>query len=129
MHGQSITPADPCLAWRSLHKPVGGFSSCEACQNCHCLAWAPDVAVGECRLLTCTFLHAGLLHLGLNCYALFSIGPDVEAVLGYRTFATIYILSGLGGSIASFLFSDLVTVAASGAIFGLLGAHTALCTL
>ena len=36
------------------------------------------------RLLTCTFLHAGLLHLGLNCYALFSIGPDVEAVLGYR---------------------------------------------
>ena len=37
-----------------------------------------------CRLLTCTFLHAGLLHLGLNCYALFSIGPDVEAVLGYR---------------------------------------------
>ena len=82
--------------------------------------------MGECRLLTCTFLHAGLLHLGLNCYALFSIGPDVEAVLGYRTFATIYLLSGLGGSIASFLFSDLVTVGASGAIFGLLGVHTAL---
>lgn len=45
----------------------------------------------------------------------------MEAVLGYRTFATIYLLSGLGGSIASFLFSDLVTVGASGAIFGLLG--------
>ena len=82
-----------------------------------------------CRLLTCTFLHAGILHLGLNCYALFSIGPDVEAVLGYRTFATIYILSGLGGSIASFLFSDLVTVGASGAIFGLLGGHTAPCCM
>ncbi len=74
-----------------------------------------------CRLLTCTFLHAGLLHLGLNCFALFSIGPDVEAVMGYSTFAAIYLLSGLGGSIASFLFSDLVTVGASGAIFGLLG--------
>jgi rhomboid protease GluP len=43
-------------------------------------------------------------------------------LLGYRTFAAIYILSGLGGSIASFLFSDLVSVGASGAIFGLLGA-------
>ena len=74
-----------------------------------------------CRLLTCTFLHAGLLHLGLNCFALYSIGPDVEAVMGYSTFAAIYLLSGLGGSIASFLFSDLVTVGASGAIFGLLG--------
>ena len=74
-----------------------------------------------CRLLTCTFLHAGLLHLGLNCFALYSIGPDVEAVLGYSTFAAIYLLSGLGGSVASFLFSDLVTVGASGAIFGLLG--------
>ena len=41
--------------------------------------------------------------------------------MGYGTFAAIYLLSGLGGSIASFLFSDLVTVGASGAIFGLLG--------
>ena len=41
--------------------------------------------------------------------------------MGYSTFAAIYLLSGLGGSIASFLFSDLVTVGASGAIFGLLG--------
>lgn len=75
----------------------------------------------HCRLLTCTFLHAGILHLGLNCWALFSIGPEVEGVMGYSTFAAIYILSGLAGSTASFLFSDLITVGASGSIFGLLG--------
>jgi rhomboid protease GluP len=73
------------------------------------------------RLLSCTFLHAGVLHLGLNCLALYNIGPDVEAVFGYASFCTIYILAGLAGSTASFLFSDLVTVGASGAIFGLLG--------
>ncbi|EIE25226.1 rhomboid-domain-containing protein [Coccomyxa subellipsoidea C-169] len=81
------------------------------------------VASGEFyRLLTCTFLHAGILHLGLNCWALYSIGPEVEGVMGYSTFAAIYVLSGLAGSTASFLFSDLITVGASGAIFGLLGA-------
>ena len=62
-----------------------------------------------------------MLHLGLNCLALYSIGPDVEAVFGYASFCTIYLLAGLAGSTASFLFSDLVTVGASGAIFGLLG--------
>ena len=41
--------------------------------------------------------------------------------MGYSTFAAIYVLSGLAGSTASFLFSDLITVGASGAIFGLLG--------
>ena len=74
-----------------------------------------------CRLLSCTFLHAGVLHLGLNCLALYNIGPDVEAVFGQASFVAIYLLAGLGGSTASFLFSDLVTVGASGAIFGLLG--------
>lgn len=73
------------------------------------------------RLLSANFLHAGLLHLGLNCAALWSVGPEAEAVLGYATFLAIYLLSGLSGSLASFLFSDAVTVGASGAIFGLLG--------
>lgn len=41
------------------------------------------------RLLTATTLHAGLLHLGLNCAALASVGPEAEAVLGYAGFATV----------------------------------------
>ena len=91
-------------------------------------------------MLTATFLHAGLLHLGLNCYALYSLGAEVEAVMGNRVFSAIYLLSGtlaldihelfsnilphtpgLSGSVASFMLSDATTVGASGAIFGLLG--------
>lgn len=68
-------------------------------------------------------MHAGLLHLGLNTLALAQLGPEAEAVLGPQSFLTIYLLSGLSGSVASFLTSpSLVTVGASGAIFGLLGA-------
>ncbi|KAK9846361.1 hypothetical protein WJX81_002390 [Elliptochloris bilobata] len=82
-----------------------------------------SVVAGEYyRLLTATALHAGLLHLGLNCAALASVGPQAEAVLGYAGFATVYLLAGLAGSGASLLASDAVTVGASGAIFGLLGA-------
>lgn len=67
-------------------------------------------------------MHAGLLHLGLNTLALAQLGPEAEAVLGPQSFLTIYLLSGLSGSVASFLTSpSLVTVGASGAIFGLLG--------
>lgn len=54
------------------------------------------------------------------------LAGSIIVLLGYRTFAAIYILSGLGGSIASFLSSDLVSVGASGAIFGLLGASAGL---
>jgi rhomboid protease GluP len=85
-----------------------------------------QILLGEYwRLVTSNFMHAGLLHLGLNCAALLFIGPEAEAVLGYRSFLAVYLLSGLAGSSASFLASDLVTVGASGALFGLLGALAA----
>lgn len=77
------------------------------------------------RLLSSTFLHAGLLHLGLNCYALWALGTELESVMGYAPFAAIYMLSGLSGAVLSFMLSDDVTVGASGAIFGLLGALAA----
>jgi len=89
-------------------------------------AFAKDnqaVAAGEYyRLFTAIFLHAGLLHLGLNQVALWQLAPEVEGVMGYATFLAIYLFSGLGGSVCSLLFSDVVSVGASGAIFGLLGA-------
>ena len=74
------------------------------------------------RLLSANFMHAGLLHLGLNCAALIALGPEAEAVLGYDRFLFIYLSSGLSGSLASLLFSESVTVGASGALLGLLGA-------
>lgn len=83
------------------------------------------IAQGEWwRLLTSTLLHGSILHLLFNMYALYWLGPQLERSLGHVRFATLYILSALGGSVASYWFSDLrtVSVGASGAIFGLITA-------
>jgi rhomboid protease GluP len=74
------------------------------------------------RLLTSMFIHIGILHITFNMYALWAIGPLTERVFGHRRFFIIYILSGLGGSFASFLFTTALSAGASGAIFGLVGA-------
>ena len=84
------------------------------------------VATGEYyRLLTAAFLHAGVIHLALNMFALATVGPTLESALGRVRFAALYVLSALGGSVLSFLVSDPGTlgVGASGAIFGLFGAY------
>lgn len=75
------------------------------------------------RLLTCMFLHADAVHLILNMYALFIVGPQVERYYGKRRFAFIYFISGLLGSLFSCVFSSELTfsIGASGAIFGLFG--------
>jgi len=74
------------------------------------------------RLLTSNFIHIGIMHLIFNLYALWALGPLTERSFGHRRFFVIYIFSGIGGSIASFLFSTALSAGASGAIFGLLGA-------
>lgn len=76
------------------------------------------------RLFTCMFLHAGIVHLAFNMYALFYFGPQVERVFGRVKYLIIYFLAGLGASICSYAFSPLfsLSVGASGAIFGLFGA-------
>ncbi|MFZ3131491.1 MAG: rhomboid family intramembrane serine protease [Desulfosporosinus sp.] len=74
------------------------------------------------RFLASTFIHIGIIHLAFNLYALWALGSLTEEILGHRRFFMIYILSGLGGSIASFIFSSALSAGASGAIFGLLGA-------
>lgn len=83
----------------------------------------PLIAAGQYyRLLTCTFLHAGIVHLGLNMYALYDIGTLIEDIYGRLNFIFIYIISGIVSSIFSYMFSINVSIGASGAIFGLLGA-------
>lgn len=74
------------------------------------------------RLLTATFLHGGLMHLVLNGIALYVLGPSVERFYGTGRFLTIYLLSGLAGSVVSYVFSPAPSVGASGAVFGLAGA-------
>jgi rhomboid protease GluP len=77
------------------------------------------------RLLSATFLHIGLLHLLLNGWALYLFGPMIERYYGAGRFVVIYLVAGLGGSIASFAFGPQVSAGASGAIFGLVGALAA----
>lgn len=75
------------------------------------------------RLLTCAFLHGGIMHLAFNMYALKIIGSEVEYVFGRKKYLIIYLMAALGGSIFSYIFSPYsISVGASGAIFGLLGA-------
>jgi len=89
--------------------------------------WAlfgPLVANGDWwRLVTSMFLHASIAHIALNMLALWFIGRAVEEYLGSLRFALLYFVSGLAGS-AGALVADPrgVTVGASGAIFGILGA-------
>ncbi len=76
------------------------------------------------RLVTPLFLHdnANLLHIGLNSYSLWIVGPPVERSYGHIRFIAIYLLAGISGVVASFLLSPALSIGASGAIFGLVGA-------
>jgi membrane associated rhomboid family serine protease len=75
------------------------------------------------RLITAAFLHYGPIHLGMNMLALWWLGQPVEAALGRARFTLIYFVAGLAGSAGALLLSpNEVTVGASGAIFGILGA-------
>jgi rhomboid protease GluP len=74
------------------------------------------------RLVTAMFLHGGILHIGLNMYVLKSIGTLIESTYGKLKFLLIYLLSGISSSLFSYFFSPAVSIGASGAIFGLMGA-------
>ena len=74
------------------------------------------------RLLTPMFLHGGLVHLLCNCLSLNAVGPMVEMLFGTERMVFTYVLAGLGGNLFSFRFSQAMSVGASGAIFGLVGA-------
>lgn len=73
-------------------------------------------------LITSIFLHANLLHLFLNMYALYILGKVVEISLGRVRYAVLYFASGLSGNLLSAIAdSKAVGVGASGAVMGLLG--------
>src|SRR3954452_19279605 len=75
------------------------------------------------RLVTSGFLHAGLLHLLFNMYALYILGNLLEPALGKLRFGIVYFVSLLSGSFAVLLLSpNEFTLGASGAVFGLMGA-------
>ena len=75
------------------------------------------------RLVTSGFLHVSLLHIGFNMYLLYVLGQMLEPVMGNVRFALVYAVSLLAGSFGALALSPVtVTVGASGAVFGLMGA-------
>ena len=76
------------------------------------------------RVITSAFLHAGLIHLVVNMYSLAIIGTQVETFIGKWKFFGIYLISAISGNLLSLTFSsaNIISVGASGALFGLMGA-------
>ncbi len=75
------------------------------------------------RLLTCVFIHGGLLHIAFNMWCLWDLGRLAESVYGHWTFAAVYLITGVSSSLMSVAWNPVVlSVGASGAIFGIAGA-------
>lgn len=86
--------------------------------------YRPLILAGEYyRMITSMFVHADIFHIGFNMYALYLLGSQAEGFFGHFKFLLIYLLSGISGSLLSILLNlDTVSVGASGAIFGIMGA-------
>ena len=82
------------------------------------------------RLITCNFIHFGVIHLAMNMYCLFSIGVYLEPMLGKTKYITAYLATGILSAIASLWWHSgtVNSAGASGAIFGMYGLFLALLT-
>lgn len=75
------------------------------------------------RLITPIFLHMGFEHILFNMVTLYFIGFQIEAIFGHWRYLVIFLISGIGGNLASFAFNpNSISAGASTAIFGLFGA-------
>ncbi len=89
--------------------------------------WSPHIVEGAWwRLLSCCFVHVGLLHLGVNMYTLYAVGPVVEQMWSRWRFLALYLIAGLGGSCAQLIFKGfqngqpIPLAGASGALWGVM---------
>jgi len=75
------------------------------------------------RLITPLFLHASIIHIAFNMYALFILGPGLERFYGHKRFLVLYLIGGFAGNVLSFLFTTDSSIGASTAIFALVAAQ------
>ena len=89
--------------------------------------YGPYTLSGEWwRLFTYMFLHGGLMHILFNMWCLWDLGQLCESLYGRWTFAAVYLITGVSGGLASVAWNPgVLSVGASGAIFGLAGALAA----
>jgi rhomboid protease GluP len=78
------------------------------------------------RLVTAGFLHGGLIHIGMNSWVMYDLGAQVEEIFGPARLIVIYFCATIGGFLASTFWSNALSVGASAAIMGLIGAMIAL---
>ncbi len=85
--------------------------------------FGPLILAGEWwRFVTAMFLHAGLLHIGMNLWCLFDLGPTVESLFSAPKFIVLYLVTGVIGFLVSFWWNPFgLSIGASGAILGLVG--------
>lgn len=75
------------------------------------------------RFITSIFIHIGITHILFNGYALYIFGPQIERLMGPKKYLLFFLLTGIGGNLATFAFNYVsVSAGASGSLFGLLGA-------
>lgn len=86
--------------------------------------YRPLTEAGEWwRLVGAMFMHIGWMHLAMNMYSLWVVGPILERFMGTLRYLAMYAVAGVGGSLASVLLgSGDVSAGASGAVFGVFGA-------
>ena len=86
--------------------------------------FGPAIQAGDWfRLILPVVLHAGWLHLAANTFALVVFGPRLESEFGRAAYLAVYVVSGICGVAASYLVSPVLSVGASGAVFGIVGAY------
>jgi rhomboid protease GluP len=86
--------------------------------------YGPDTLSGQWwRLVTYMFLHAGIWHILFNMWCLWDLGRLCESLYGRWTYAGLYFITGIAGGLTSIGWNPVVlSVGASGAVFGLAGA-------
>ena len=86
-------------------------------------AKSPYIWMGQWwRLVTAIFLHADILHIGMNLWCLIDLGPEVESLFNSTKFTFMYLATGVAGFLLSLWWAPFgMSVGASGAILGLVG--------
>lgn len=75
------------------------------------------------RYVTSIFMHIGFTHVLFNSYALYIFGTQIERLMGQKKYLLFFLITGIGGNIATYYFNPVsVSAGASGSLFGLLGA-------
>jgi rhomboid protease GluP len=106
-----------------LGLPVGRIGNAEVITAYTGMKIVSAIDAGQSwRLASSMFVHLSFLHILMNGYALYILGPTLEKFYGGRRFWVLYLISGLVSAWASYRFNEIDSGGASGAIYGLIGA-------